>query len=256
MNRCLTVLFHLAVLSGCAGGPEPGSSASSSPADFWLMERGKTLISRAALTIDGQLAYRKKVTAWSGGPTRLEGREAQRLYMVFKTMEPEESEPHPPMLVFQVVDDSLSSSVARQFYGGDVLVDEWPYVDLAAPLVQGHTWEFRTMRLSNNPHLPIRVETRMISTIEEVGLTVEVPAGVFEGCLEVTERCREEGVLRLQGGPREGQSVTLEWETTRYWAPGLGGIRERSVQTVTTVRKPSEVLYRREFDFELVAIRE
>jgi hypothetical protein len=225
----------------------------SSPAHYWLGEMGTTLHFRGTKVVDGGVEE-SRLTLWNAGVVQVDGRTANRQMLVYTWLVDGEEYPGRSMAVFQVVDDSVSASVGRQFYGEDIIVEEHTYLDLAGPVVLGHTWSFISVMPSGDPHLPRDLVVHMESEVLETGLTIEAPAGVFHGCIRVEEKGRTRDPVRVVDGPHAGQSVQFLWEGERIWAPGLGSIREVSRQRTLSLRKPVKVLYESDYMSDLIEI--
>ena len=90
--------------------------------------------------------------------------------------------------------------------------------------------------------------------MEETGLELETPAGVFRDCVRVVEEGRSIGNPKLTGGPDAGTSAHIEWRVTRWWAPGVGPVREETVKSIRTVRRPVQEILESVFEFEVVSI--
>lgn len=248
----MTAPAVVAVLVATGSWSQDGADPDS-PARYFLTEKGVTLYLEGSRTETG-VQEDFILTYWNAGTATIEGRHTQRMMILFTWIVDGEEYVAGRMTAFQALDDSVSGTVAMQFYGEDVVVEEYPHLDLTAPLVAGHRWTFPTGMSINDPGLPGSVVMNMESEIVETGMSVKVPAGVFHDCIRVMGRGRSRDDLRLEGGSHHGQSVQVVWEGESIWAPGVGSIREAGRERTMSLRKPVQVLTESDYRSELVKV--
>lgn len=242
----------IAILAATGAWSQDGGEAAG-PSRYFLTEKGVTLHMEGFRSVEG-VRDDFRLTYWVAGHAMIESRDTQRMMILFSWIVDGEEHLAGRMTAFQVVDDSVSATVAMQYYGEDIEVEEYPYLDLSAPLTVGHRWTFPTDMSINNPGLSGSVVMILDSEIVETGMTVEVSAGVFHGCIRVVSRGRSRDDLRLEHGPDQGRSVHVTWEGETIWAPEAGSIREVSRERTMSLRKPAQVLTESEYRAELVEI--
>jgi hypothetical protein len=237
-----------------AGSVLAAGERGPTPLDYWLTERGVVIHVEAVQTgVDG-LARDMTIRIWNGGTTSLDGRLVFKKLKIYADVGPGGEEPHPVMSTFQAVDDTVSQTMAMQFYGGEIEREPQPFVDLQAPLVEGNSWEFEAAlylwSFGFEEKVTIAIESEIIAT----GFTHESPAGAFENCLRVRDKGRSVGNLRLDEGEYAGQAVFVTWDVERIWAPGLGSIAEVSRVRMSTVRRPIQLLRETHFASEIARV--
>lgn len=177
-----------------------------------------------------------------------------RKLKIYADVGPEGEETRPVISTFQAVDDTVSQTMAVQFYGQEIERESQPFIDLKGPLVTGTTWSFESVIVPWTFGIEEEVTMAIDSEIVETGITLETPAGTFEHCIRVRDEGRSRGNVRLWDEMHQGQAVTITWQVERLWAPGLGSISERSSQRMSTVRRPVRVLKESRFEMDIERI--
>lgn len=245
--RNITLLVVLLVAGTSLAADDPGPT----PLDYWLTDRGVVIHMNTRQTgVDG-VSRDMTIRSWNGGGTSFDGRLVFRQLKIYSDVGPEGEVPHPVMTIFQVVDDTVSQTMAVQYYGEEIEREHEPFIDLKGPLVEGTTWSYETMIVPWSFGIEEEVTLAIDSEIVETGITLETPAGTFEDCIRVVDDGRSIGNVRLWDEVHQGQAVSITWQIERVWAPGLGSIRERNSQRMSTVRRPVQVLNEWLFEMDI-----
>ena len=237
-----------------AGAVLAAEELGPTPLDYWLTDRGVVIHLDAVQTgVDG-IPHDMTIRVWNGGITSLDGRLVFRKLKIYADVGPGGEDPRPVVATFQAVDDTVSQTMAVQYFGGDIERETRPFVDLKGPLAAGTTWSFEATTVPWSFGIEEEVTLVIESEIVETGITLETPAGTLENCLRVRDEGRSVGNVRLWDEGHQGQAVTVTWQVERLWAPGLGSISERNTQRMSTVRRPVRVLKEMFFEMDLARI--
>lgn len=132
----------------------------------------------------------------------------------------------------------------------NTLYEEQTHFVLRYPLQAGTSWEQETvtgvLAVVMDPfrrHYKLRTPVQMTYTVDNVDSKVQVEAGYFEQCVEVTGL----GKTRVDADKAIG-TINITVASTDWYCPGVGLVKSERVESTD-----SRILYRGDFEMELIS---